>query len=150
MSAIEYPIDAVAQTEQLAARMVPALAAGDTLLLQGALGTGKTTFAQALIRALTGSDDVTSPTFTLVQEYRGHGVTIHHYDLYRIARADELIELGLEEAEAGIRIIEWPERLPPSFRPASWASMHFTLSAQGRRAQLQAGGALALRLRAAA
>ncbi len=92
---------------------------GDVIGLSGALGSGKTTFARAFIRNLTQPDEeVPSPTFTLVQTYAANGMTISHFDLYRLEAPDEVWELGIEEAYAsGVTLIEWPERLGP-LRPA--------------------------------
>jgi tRNA threonylcarbamoyladenosine biosynthesis protein TsaE len=103
----------LAATEALAARLAPLLRSGDAVLLQGQLGAGKTAFARALLRALTGDPalDVPSPSFTLVQTYDTPAGPVHHYDLWRIDRADDLAELGLEEAVRDIALIEWPERL---------------------------------------
>ena len=83
----------------------------DCVALAGDLGVGKTAFAQGFIAALAGRDiDVTSPTFTLVQHYDLARGAVAHYDLYRLKHADELAELGLDEALArGITLIEWPE-----------------------------------------
>jgi tRNA threonylcarbamoyladenosine biosynthesis protein TsaE len=101
------------QTILEAARFADALAAGATLLLSGELGAGKTAFVRGLAQGL-GIDpsDVTSPTFTLVHEYRGGRLPLVHVDLYRLERA-ELDEVGLDEALAvkGVVAIEWPERL---------------------------------------
>lgn len=87
---------------------------GDCFALSGDLGAGKTSFARAFIRALAGADgatlEVPSPTFTLVQDY-ATSPPVAHFDLYRIADADEVAELGLDDAlEVGIALIEWPER----------------------------------------
>lgn len=88
------------------------LAAGDSLLLYGPLGMGKSTLARGLIRALTTPDeDVPSPTFTLVQFYESDP-PVAHFDLYRLTRPEEAFEIGLDEAlDEGCAIIEWPERL---------------------------------------
>jgi tRNA threonylcarbamoyladenosine biosynthesis protein TsaE len=103
----------LAATEALAGRLAPLLRSGDVVLLQGPLGAGKTAFARALLRALTGDPalDVPSPSFTLVQTYETPAGPVHHYDLWRIDRVDDLAELGLEEAVRDIALIEWPERL---------------------------------------
>ncbi len=113
-----------AATEALAAAIAAALRPGDIVALIGDLGAGKTTLARGLIaaRAAAGGapmPEVPSPTFTLVQTYELTGGTIWHFDLYRLERADDAVELGIEEAFIdGISLIEWPERLgallPPS------------------------------------
>jgi tRNA threonylcarbamoyladenosine biosynthesis protein TsaE len=103
-----------AATQALAACIAPRLTPGDTLLLQGEIGTGKTAFARALIRARTGNpaEDVPSPTFTLVQTYATPGADVWHADLYRLTHPDEALELGLADAmDHAICLIEWPDRL---------------------------------------
>jgi tRNA threonylcarbamoyladenosine biosynthesis protein TsaE len=102
------------QTEDLAKTLSAQLQSGDILLFYGALGSGKTTLARALIRTLCDDPDleVPSPTFTLVQTYDSRMGTIAHFDLYRLEAPEEIYELGWEEAGAGgIIIAEWPERL---------------------------------------
>lgn len=104
------------QTERIAGRIAPRLGAGDCLLLSGGVGAGKTHFARAVIQARLAaagrSEDVPSPTFTLVQTYEDGQGEIWHADLYRLTNADEVIELGLEEAfDHAITLVEWPDRL---------------------------------------
>lgn len=111
-------MEIVAKNERetaLAAReLAKRLRAPAVILLHGDLGAGKTVFARALIRTLCGDTalEVPSPTFTLVQTYEGPGYPIWHFDLYRLEDAEEIYELGWEDAlSEGLVIVEWPERL---------------------------------------
>ena len=115
------------------------LKAGDALLLQGSIGTGKSHLARAFIRARLGQDtEVPSPTFTLVQTYPGTP-DIWHADLYRLTHPDEVAELGLEDAfQSAICLIEWPDRLG-SCLPANPVRLILETIGEGRRATLTSG-----------
>ena len=104
------------QSTRFAQNLAPLLNPGDTILLRGGLGAGKTHFARGIIQARLAAiglaEDVPSPTFTLVQTYDIEETEIWHADLYRISGPDEIFELGLDEAiETAICLIEWPDRL---------------------------------------
>jgi tRNA threonylcarbamoyladenosine biosynthesis protein TsaE len=109
------------ETAVVARTLAADLAAGDILLLSGNLGAGKTAFVRGLAEGL-GIDpgEVSSPTFTLVHEYRGGRLTLYHVDLYRLDRA-ATEDLGLEElgVKDGILAIEWPDRLTHGLGPAT-------------------------------
>ena len=101
------------ETRRIAAALAKDLRAGAIVLLRGDLGAGKTAFVRGLAEGLgIKAEDVTSPTFTLVHEYRGGRLPLVHVDLYRLDRAD-LDEIGLDQdvASQGIVAVEWPERL---------------------------------------
>ena len=108
------------ETAAVARALAGALSAGDVVLLSGNLGAGKTAFVRGLAAGLgINPDDVSSPTFTLVHEYRGGRLTLYHVDLYRLDRA-ATEELGLEEMAVadGVLAIEWPDRLTHSLTAA--------------------------------
>jgi tRNA threonylcarbamoyladenosine biosynthesis protein TsaE len=102
------------ETAALGREVAASLSAGDVLLLYGDLGAGKTAFVRGLAEGLgIPRDDVSSPTFTLIQEYRGGRLPLFHVDLYRIEDPREFDDLGLDEiAEGGVLAIEWAVKLP--------------------------------------
>ena len=104
------------ETRTVARRLAERLSPGTVILLFGDLGAGKTTFVQGLAEGLGVPQDyyVSSPTFSLINEYPGR-VPLFHVDLYRL-EAEDVEDLGLEElAERGVMVVEWAERLPFSF-----------------------------------
>ena len=136
----------LAATEAFGRALARRLRRGDVVALYGDLGAGKTALARAVIRALPGpvgaaTEEVPSPTFTLVQIYERRPAPVWHFDLYRLESAAEVEELGFSEALAeGIVLVEWPQRLG-SLLPAEALSVTLTFDAAGgRRAQLDGGG----------
>ena len=125
-----------AETEQLGRAIGSALRAGDVVLLYGPVGAGKTTLVRAAISDRIGySEDIPSPTFTLVQVYSADE-QIWHSDLYRLTDTDEIIELGLDEAFAdSIVFVEWPDRLG-SLRPTRYLAVTLSRDGDGRRADV--------------
>ena len=122
-----------------------------TIFMHGDLGAGKTVFARAFVRALCGADtEVPSPTFTLVQTYDAiDGRELFHFDLYRLEKPDEALELNIDDAFAdGISLIEWPERLG-SFLPPNHLelALNYGDTESQRRAVITAGNNWAERLR---
>ncbi|HVY84544.1 MAG TPA: tRNA (adenosine(37)-N6)-threonylcarbamoyltransferase complex ATPase subunit type 1 TsaE [Caulobacterales bacterium] len=131
-----------AATHALGFRLGQALTRGDVVCLVGGLGAGKTTLARGAIEAWTGhGEEAPSPTFTLVQTYEGEKGGLWHADLYRLKRAEEAFELGLEEAFADAAcLIEWPERLEGAL-PADRLDIELEPMGEGRRAVLTGRGA---------
>lgn len=101
------------ETAALGRALAASLTAGDAVFLFGDLGAGKTAFVKGLAEGLgIARDEVSSPTFTLIQEYRGGRLTLFHVDLYRLDDPREVNDLGLDEiAENGVLAIEWAEKL---------------------------------------
>lgn len=110
------------ETEAFASRLAAELPAGSVLALYGNLGAGKTVFARGFARGLGITEPISSPTFTIVQEYPyGDGNIFYHMDLYRIDNSDAAYAFGIDEFlydKAAMTLLEWPERiediLPPS------------------------------------
>jgi tRNA threonylcarbamoyladenosine biosynthesis protein TsaE len=140
---LRIPLPSAEATARLGAWLAPRLGPGDTLLLAGPIGAGKTHLARALIQtrlaAAGQAEDVPSPSFTLVQTYDAAGTEIWHADLYRLADSAEIAELGLEDAyDTAICLVEWPDRLGPS-APADALRIELAMTADGlaRTADLQ-------------
>lgn len=113
---VTLTLSSPAATEHLAAAIAPHLRAGDLVALTGDLGAGKSVFARALIAtrlaALGREEAIPSPTYTLVQVYDIGALELWHADLYRLADASELAELGLTDAlDRAISVVEWADRL---------------------------------------
>jgi tRNA threonylcarbamoyladenosine biosynthesis protein TsaE len=133
-------------TKRLAMAMadaLPADTAGWSVLLQGELGAGKSTFARALIRQLGHEGPVPSPTYTLVEPYELPGGDIYHVDLYRINDEDEIQYLGWADWQDGLLLVEWPERAAALLEQSDLRILleyrdggrHATLSARSARGE---------------
>jgi tRNA threonylcarbamoyladenosine biosynthesis protein TsaE len=133
------PLPDESATRALGAQLGALLRAGDVIALSGPLGAGKTTLARAAIGALTGRAEAPSPTFGLVETYEAPGFTLWHFDLYRLEKAEEVWELGLEEAlDGGAVLIEWPERIA-SLLPPETLLIRLEPETGGRRALVRGG-----------
>jgi tRNA threonylcarbamoyladenosine biosynthesis protein TsaE len=133
------PLPDEAATQALGARLGRLLRAGDVVALSGPLGAGKTTFARAAIGAVTGREEAPSPTFGLVETYEGPLFTLWHFDLYRLEKAEDVWELGFEDAlDGGALLIEWPERIA-SLLPPETLLIRLEPEADGRRALVRGG-----------
>lgn len=119
---MEYAVHSLRETFSVAEGLLPQLKPGTVIALYGGLGAGKTAFVQGLARAMGIQRPVTSPTFTLIQEYRApNGRLLVHLDLYRLAGAGALEEIGFEEylRQGALVAVEWPERASELLRDAS-------------------------------
>ena len=106
--------NSVEETERLGSELAVQLPAGSIVAFTGDLGAGKTAFVRGMARGLGITERVTSPTFTIVNEYEGGIRPLFHFDLYRLGDADELFDIGWEDylARGGICAVEWSERAP--------------------------------------
>jgi len=139
--AVTLRLDGEAATARLGALLAARARPGDSILLSGPYGAGKTALARAFLRAAAGDPHlvVPSPSFTLVQTYAlAGGVTAWHFDLWRLGGAADLAELGWDEALSGIVLVEWPERLGPLAPPGalSVSLAHVPGAAEARLATL--------------
>ena len=121
------------ETEQAGEALARTLRRGDVVLLYGELGAGKTAFVRGMARGLgANTEDVSSPTFTIIQEYAAPSATLFHVDLYRLEPA-EIEDLGLDDVldAGGIAAIEWAGRWPG--RPRRAIEVRIEPAGEGRR-----------------
>lgn len=115
---MEYLSHSVAETEALGRRLACALSPGTVLAYRGGLGMGKTAFTRGLAQGLGCTGRVTSPTFTIVNEYEGP-TPLFHFDMYRLPDADALFDIGWEDylARGGVCAVEWSEQVTEALPP---------------------------------
>jgi tRNA threonylcarbamoyladenosine biosynthesis protein TsaE len=106
----------VAATQELGAALAPLSRPGDLVVLAGEMGAGKTAFAQGFARGLGITESVTSPTFTIIREYAGGRLALHHLDVYRLEHLREVVDLGLGEMldEDAVMLVEWGDAVLPA------------------------------------
>jgi tRNA threonylcarbamoyladenosine biosynthesis protein TsaE len=124
------PADTVALGRQVAAEVRE----GEVIALAGELGAGKTQFVKGLAEGLGHRDAVTSPTFTLIHEYRGGRLPLYHFDFYRAVNEDEILRLGFDDylRNDGVLVIEWADKFP-AILPARTRWFHFRFAADDLR-----------------
>ncbi|NLU24491.1 MAG: tRNA (adenosine(37)-N6)-threonylcarbamoyltransferase complex ATPase subunit type 1 TsaE [Clostridiales bacterium] len=115
---MEYVSHSVTETESIGAQLGETLRPGTVLAYRGDLGMGKTAFTRGLARGLGVRGRVTSPTFTIVNEYPGV-IPLFHFDMYRLGSSDELFDIGWEDylARGGVCAVEWSERVSDALPP---------------------------------
>ena len=139
-----------AQTQRLGMRLGDLLQGGELILLDGQLGTGKTTFTQGLAQGLGIIENINSPTFTILKEYIGQPhpgfstdaesyrrPALYHFDLYRVDNPDEIVELGFEDYffSDGVSVIEWAEKAG-SFWPEEHLTVRLKMMSETKRGLL--------------
>ena len=110
---MEFVTECEAETVALGARLAEQLVPGGVVAFTGDLGAGKTAFTRGLARGLGIAERVTSPTFTIVNEYEGGRLPLFHFDMYRLGSSDELFGIGWEDylARGGVCAVEWSENV---------------------------------------
>ena len=132
------------ETEKLGAKLAEKLTAGTILAYRGDLGAGKTAFTRGLARGLGCTELVTSPTYTIVNEYLGGRLPLFHFDMYRLASSDDLWDIGWEDYldRGGICAVEWSENVAEAMEGAIRVRIEKT-GEQTRRITIEGGDALA-------
>ena len=110
---MEFITHSPEETRELGARLANTLQGGEVIAFTGDLGAGKTAFVSGMALALGVDERVTSPTFTIVNEYEGGRLPLFHFDMYRLGSADELFHIGWEDylARGGVCAVEWSENV---------------------------------------
>lgn len=110
---MEFVTNSEHETEELGARLAGELKPGTVIAFTGDLGAGKTAFTRGLARGLGISERITSPTFTIVNEYEGGRLPLFHFDMYRLGSSGELFDIGWEDylARGGVCAVEWSENV---------------------------------------
>lgn len=140
----DLPLATAERTSSLAAAVADSISGAGTIAFFGGLGTGKTTFIQALGAGLGCRGPVTSPTYTIINRYEGGRLRLVHVDCYRVKDEDELYGIGLDEVfgEEAVVCVEWSEKAR-SLLPGQRLEVHLSsLGRHGRRAQVEIYGRL--------
>ena len=141
---MEFITNSPEQTEKVGAALGKALPAGTILAYRGDLGAGKTAFTRGLARGLGYTEPVTSPTYTIVNEYLGGRLPLFHFDMYRLGSSDDLWDIGWEDylERGGVCAVEWSERVDDALEDA----INITIEKTGegsRRITIEGGDFLA-------
>jgi tRNA threonylcarbamoyladenosine biosynthesis protein TsaE len=123
------------ETDTIGRRLAERIGAGSVLALQGELGSGKTLFTKGFVAGMGSNAAVSSPTFTIVHEYRDGRLPVYHFDFFRVENRQALARLGLEEYffGDGISVIEWADRFP-DFIPEQARWIRFEIKSENQRA----------------
>ncbi len=125
---MEFLTNSPEETEKLGEKLAKQLKPGTVLAYRGDLGAGKTAFTRGLARGLGYTEPVTSPTYTIVNEYLGGRIPLFHFDMYRLSSADDLFDIGWEDylERGGVCAVEWSENVPEAMEGAVEVSIEKT------------------------
>ena len=141
---MEFITNSPQETENLGAALGRILKPGTLLAYRGDLGAGKTAFTRGLARGLGYKEPVTSPTYTIVNEYLGGRLPLFHFDMYRLASSDDLWDIGWEDylERGGVCAVEWSENVDDAMENAVYVTIHKT-GEESRRIEIEGGMDLA-------
>ena len=141
---MEFITNSPQETENLGAALGKILKPGTVLAYRGDLGAGKTAFTRGLARGLGYKDPVTSPTYTIVNEYLGGRLPLFHFDMYRLSSSDDLWDIGWEDylERGGVCAVEWSENVDDAMENAVYVTIHKT-GEENRRIVIEGGMDLA-------
>ena len=141
---MEYITNSPEETEKVGAALGKILQPGTVLAYRGDLGAGKTAFTRGLARGLGYADPVTSPTYTIVNEYLGGRLPLFHFDMYRLASSDDLWDIGWEDylERGGVCAVEWSENVDDAMENAIYVTIYKT-GEESRRIVIEGGENLA-------
>ena len=139
-----YTTHSPAQTEALGAALGRVLMPGTVIAYRGDLGAGKTAFTRGLARGLGYAEPVTSPTYTIVNEYLGGRLPLFHFDMYRLRSSDDLWDIGWEDYldRGGVCAVEWSENVEDALEDALTVTIE-KLGEESRRITIEGGELLA-------
>ena len=139
-----YLTNSPEQTEEVGAALSKVLSPGTVIAYRGDLGAGKTAFTRGLARGLGVTDPVTSPTYTIVNEYLGGRMPLFHFDMYRLRSSDDLFDIGWEDYldRGGVCAVEWSENVDDAMEDALYITIE-KLGEDSRRITLEGGDCLA-------
>ena len=141
---MEFLTNSPEETEKVGAALGKILTPGAVLAYRGDLGAGKTAFTRGLARGLGYAEPVTSPTYTIVNEYLGGRLPLFHFDMYRLASSDDLWDIGWEDYldRNGVCAVEWSENISDALEDAIVITIHKT-GETSRRIEIEGGDNLA-------
>ena len=141
---MEFITNSPEETEKVGAALGKALTPGTVIAYRGDLGAGKTAFTRGLARGLGYAEPVTSPTYTIVNEYLGGRMPLFHFDMYRLASSDDLWDIGWDDYldRGGVCAVEWSENVDDAMENAILVTIHKT-GENSRRIEIEGGENLA-------
>ena len=144
VNTMEFITNSPEETERVGAALGKILTPGMVIAYRGDLGAGKTAFTRGLARGLGYDEPVTSPTYTIVNEYLGGRIPLFHFDMYRLRSSDDLFDIGWEDYldRGGVCAVEWSENVDDAMEDAIYITIE-KLGEDARRITIEGGGDLA-------